>query len=90
MTRRRRRLVLLLGAAVGLLSSVIPYACELVALRSLRPAVFGILMSLEPAVAALAGLVVLGERLGLRAVVAIVFVTIAAAGASLFARRADG
>ncbi len=45
--------ILLLGAAVGLLSSVVPYSCELVALRSLRPAVFGILMSLEPAAAAL-------------------------------------
>ena len=48
--------VLLLGAAVGLLSSVVPYSCELVALRSLAPAVFGILMSLEPAAAALAGI----------------------------------
>ena len=48
---------------VGLLSSVIPYTCELVALRSLRPAVFSILMSLEPAAAALAGLIVLSEVL---------------------------
>ena len=55
--------VLALGAAVGLLSSVIPYSCELVALRSLRPAVFGILMSLEPAAAALAGILVLQEFL---------------------------
>ena len=55
--------VLLLGALVGLLSSVIPYSCELVALRSLRPAVFGILMSLEPAAAALAAIVVLQEHL---------------------------
>lgn len=55
--------VLLLGALVGLLSSVIPYSCELVALRSLRPAVFGILMSLEPAAAALAAIVVLHETL---------------------------
>src|SRR5688572_9820982 len=48
--------VLALGAAVGLLSSVIPYSLELNALRALRPSVFGILMSLEPAAAALAGL----------------------------------
>ena len=57
--------VLLLGALVGLLSSVIPYSCELVALRSLRPSVFGVLMSLEPAAAALAGWLVLGETLAL-------------------------
>ena len=55
--------VVLLGALVGLLSSVIPYSCELVALRTLRPAVFSVLMSLEPAAAALAGIVVLGEVL---------------------------
>jgi inner membrane transporter RhtA len=55
--------ILLLGALVGLLSSVIPYTCELVALRSLRPSVFSVLMSLEPAAAALAGLVVLHELL---------------------------
>lgn len=51
------------GAAVGLLSSVVPYSCELVALRSLSPNVFGVLMSLEPAAAALAGLVVVHEML---------------------------
>lgn len=55
--------VLALGAAVGLLSSVIPYSCEMVALRSLRPAVFSILMSLEPAAAALAGILVVHEFL---------------------------
>ncbi len=60
--------VLLLGAAVGLLSSVVPYSCELVALRSLRPAVFGILMSLEPAAAALVGILVLSELLSRAAV----------------------
>ena len=47
-------------------------------------------MSLDPAVAALAGLVVLGERLEMRAVAAIIFVTIVAAGASLFGRRDKG
>ena len=55
---------LALGAAVGVLSSAIPYSFEVEALRRIRPAVFGVLMSLEPAVAALAGLIVLGQRLG--------------------------
>ena len=74
--------VLLLGAAVGLLSSVIPYSCEMVALRSLRPAVFGILMSLEPAAAALAGIVVLGEFLTPVQWVAMVCVVLASVGAT--------
>ena len=52
-----------MGAAVGLLSSAIPYACDLVALRRLRPDVFSILMCLEPVAAALAGIAVLGEFL---------------------------
>ena len=51
------------GALVGLLSSVIPYSCEITALRTIRPSVFGILMSLEPAAAALAGMLVVGEFL---------------------------
>lgn len=74
--------VLLLGALVGLLSSVIPYSCELVALRALRPAVFGILMSLEPAAAALAAIVVLGEHLGAVQWLAIGFVVAASIGAT--------
>ena len=74
--------VLLLGAAVGLLSSVIPYSCEMVALRSLRPAVFGILMSLEPAAAALAGIVVLGEFLTPVQWVAMACVVVASVGAT--------
>ena len=74
--------ILLLGAAVGLLSSVIPYGCELVALRSLRPAVFSILMSLEPAAAALAGLVVLGEVLTGWQLVAMACVVVASVGAT--------
>ncbi|GEP36814.1 membrane protein [Nocardioides psychrotolerans] len=74
--------ILLLGAAVGLLSSVIPYTCELVALRSLRPAVFGILMSLEPAAAALAGLLVLGEVLSPIQLAAMAFVVVASIGAT--------
>jgi inner membrane transporter RhtA len=56
-------LVLLLGVTVGLLSSVIPYSLELSALRRIPPRVFGILMSLEPAAAALAAMILLGEFL---------------------------
>nr|WP_220481749.1 EamA family transporter [Nocardioides ginsengisegetis] len=74
--------VLLLGAAVGLLSSVIPYSCEMVALRSIRPAVFGVLMSLEPAAAALAGIVVLGEFLSPVQWVAMACVVVASVGAT--------
>ncbi|MDI2031510.1 DMT family transporter [Saccharopolyspora sp. TS4A08] len=55
--------VLLIGLLVALMSSVVPYTLELEALRRMPPRVFGILMSTEPAVAALAGLVVLGELL---------------------------
>ncbi len=55
--------VVALGALVGLLSSVIPYSCEITALRTIRPSVFGILMSIEPAAAALAGMLVVGEFL---------------------------
>ncbi|MFC4532751.1 EamA family transporter [Sphaerisporangium dianthi] len=74
--------LLLLGAGVGLLSSVIPYSLELEALRRMPKRVFGILMSLEPAVAALVGLVVLGEVLHLREWAAIGCVVIASVGAT--------
>jgi inner membrane transporter RhtA len=74
--------ILALGALVGLLSSVIPYTCELVALRSLRPAVFSILMSLEPGAAALAGLLVVGELLGPLQLLAMACVVAASVGAT--------
>ncbi|MDX6240139.1 MAG: inner rane transporter RhtA [Kribbellaceae bacterium] len=56
---------LAVGAAIALLSSVLPYSLETLALRRMKPAVFGIMMSLEPAVGAFAGLLVLNQRLGL-------------------------
>ena len=52
------------GATIALMSSVLPYSLELIALRRLAAHVFGILLSVEPAVAALAGLLVLGQHLG--------------------------
>jgi inner membrane transporter RhtA len=75
-------LVLALGLAVAMLSSAIPYSLELEALRRMPAGVFGVLMSLEPAAAALAGYVVLGETLGVREVAAIGFVVMASAGAA--------
>ena len=77
--------VLLIGAGVALLSSVIPYSLETEALRRMPKRVFGVLMSLEPGVAALAGLVVLGQALASREVVAIALVVAASAGATRFA-----
>ncbi|HET8755907.1 MAG TPA: EamA family transporter [Solirubrobacteraceae bacterium] len=70
------------GAAVALASSVIPYSFELEALRRLPANVFGVLMSLEPAVAALAGLIVLGQALDALEWVAIALVVVASAGAT--------
>ena len=74
--------VLAVGAAVGLLSSVIPYSCELTALRTIRPATFSILMSLEPATAALAAILVLGEFLSALQWVAVLCVVAASVGAT--------
>lgn len=74
--------LLALGAAVGLLSSAIPYGLETEALRRLPRHVFSVLMSLEPAVAALAGLLILGQSLAPYEVVAIGCVVAASAGAS--------
>jgi inner membrane transporter RhtA len=79
--------LLLAGFGVAMLSSAVPFSLELEALRRIPARVFGVLMSLEPAVAALAGFVVLGETLGPRALAAIFLVTVAAAGASRFGGR---
>ncbi|HEU5348105.1 MAG TPA: EamA family transporter, partial [Ktedonobacterales bacterium] len=74
--------LLLLGAAVGVLSSVVPYSLEIAVLRRMSPSTFGVFMSLEPAIAALVGWLVLRETLELRAIVALVLVTTAAIGAT--------
>jgi inner membrane transporter RhtA len=74
--------VLAVGFAVAMLSSAIPYTLELEALRRMPAGVFGVLMSLEPALAATAGFIVLGEDLAAREVVAILLVVAASAGAA--------
>ncbi len=79
----------LLGSAlvVALLSSVIPYSLELEALRRLPESVFGVLMSLDPAIAALVGFVALHQDLGPRELLAIAMVVVASAGAAGLSHR---
>jgi len=74
------------GAAVAVLSSAVPYSLELFALRRMRASVFGVLMSLEPAMAALSGLLFLGQHLRPREWIAVACVMVASIGAT---RRAD-
>jgi inner membrane transporter RhtA len=78
--------ILLLGAAVAVLSSTIPYALELFALRRIPSSSFAILMSLAPAIAALAGVVLLAQHISIVGVIAIALVVIASIGAVRSAR----
>jgi len=80
-----RLLGVFLGVAVA--TSAVPYALEMVALRRLPTRVFGVLSSLGPAMAALAGLVVLGQGLGARELIALSLVTAASVGVTVTARR---
>ncbi|WP_028648276.1 DMT family transporter [Nocardiopsis sp. CNT312] len=82
--------LLLFGLAVGVLSSVVPYSLELTALRRMPPRVFGVLMSLQPAAAALAGLLLLGETLTAWQWLAVACVIAASAGATLGRGRQRG
>ncbi|MGW5613597.1 EamA family transporter [Streptomyces sp. NPDC003877] len=70
-----------LGAAVALLSSVLPYTLELLALRRLPASTFAILMSLEPALAATAGFLILDQTLTAPEAAAIALVIAASMGA---------
>ncbi|MFJ3194784.1 EamA family transporter [Streptomyces griseoviridis] len=72
---------LLLGAGVAVLSSVLPYTLELLALRRLPASTFAVLMSLEPAIAATAGFLVLHQALSATQALAIAFVVAASMGA---------
>nr|WP_051162240.1 EamA family transporter [Nocardia transvalensis] len=78
--------VLAAGFGVAMLSSVLPYSVELEALRRIPPRVFGVLMSLEPAVAAFAGLIVLGQLLNFQQWGGIACVVAASVGATRTAK----
>jgi len=76
-----------LGLVVAILSSAIPFSLEFAALRRLSRHLFGILMSLEPAMGAAAGFLFLAQRLTVRDLVAIALVTVASAAATLVSRH---
>lgn len=78
---------LALGLVVAVMSSVVPYSLETEALRRMPANVFGVLMSLEPAIAALAGFLVLGQSLSARDLAAITCVVAASVGVTRHARR---
>ena len=78
---------LAVALGVALFSSAIPYSLDMVALRRVPARTFGILMSLEPAVAAMSGLLLLGEGLTLRQQFAIACVMIASLGSTSSARK---
>ena len=78
--------VLAVGLVVALASSVLPYSLELVALRRLPARTFGVLLSLEPALAALVGLVLLRQGLPATSWLAVAAVVVASAGSTLASR----
>jgi inner membrane transporter RhtA len=75
------------GLAVGILSSAVPYSLEMVALKRLRQETFGILLSLEPAVGAVAAWIILGERLTPLQSLAIACIVVASVGSAKGANR---
>ncbi len=79
--------VLPLALLLGVFSSALPYALEIVALRQLPSQTFGILMSLEPVLAALSGLLFLGEHLTFAQWVALSCIIVASIGATLTIHR---
>ena len=81
--------ILVIGLAIALLSSTIPYACEMRALRILSPGVFAVLLAQAPAIAAVAGWLILGQQLGAMSYVGIILVVVAGVGATRLDRRAE-
>lgn len=79
--------ILPLGIAVAVLSTALPYSLEMVALTRLPTRTFGTLMSMEPAIAAISGMVFLGETLALQQVLALMAIVIASMGSTLTLRR---
>ncbi len=81
---------LLLGFAVALLSSALPYFLEITALQRVRASTYGVLLSIEPAIAALMGFIILAQPLSPMELGAILAIAAAAAGASWRAAQGRG
>lgn len=81
--------VLWLGAVVAVLAALLPFSVELVALRSVPPRVFGVLMSMSPVVATLSGFVLLDERLTAMQLLGMCVVITASVATVLSARAAS-
>jgi inner membrane transporter RhtA len=79
-------MVLMVGVAVACLGNVVPYSLEFAALKRVPARIFGVLMSIEPAIAALVGFLFLGEQLGMHEVAAIGLVSLAAIGVTITGR----
>jgi inner membrane transporter RhtA len=79
--------VLLIGVAVGVLCSVVPYTTDMAALKRLPVGLFSVMMSIHPATAALAGFVVLGQSLSLAQTAGIGLVILTSASATVLANR---
>jgi inner membrane transporter RhtA len=73
---------MLVGLAIGILSTALPYALDMVALTRLPASTFGVLMSLDPAIGALCGWVILDEQLTALQWLAIVLIILASAGSA--------
>jgi inner membrane transporter RhtA len=82
--------LLLAAFAIALLSQAIPLSLEFVALKRLSPRAYGVLVTLEPAVAVMVGAIVLGQPVGPRTLLAVLCVTAAAVGITIFDRRGAG
>ena len=78
--------ILVVSVGLALLIPLLPYVFEMIALRRLPTALFGVIMSLEPAIAALLGFLILGQNLAVAGVAAIAMVVVASAGATLSSR----
>ncbi len=79
--------ILPLGIAVAILSTALPYSLEMIALTRIPTRTFGTLMSMEPALAAMSGMVFLGETLNFQQIMALMCIVIASIGSTLTLRK---